>query len=498
MREIDLDCAGREARALRPRFGLVGSIIPAACSGCIEQVVWPFRAIGSALCGPAKRGWSAKIPVAESFGCLGPQPSLTYLSFTMKRTYPHSRRSLPVTRALSNAPALAPSRISHADELQLACRLSECRRELLALALNSPACIRELHRIQTELATSVLAIGDVLQLQGSPADARETFEAWTRRAERLHGASPARAANVTPAPAATSDAEGELLDRRLTRSRLLADAIPLSGDFITRLIESGRRTLPLRFEARAAELEAEVEQIRGRFVEANQGLVHYVAQRYLRMGMGHSDIIQEGNLGLLRAIEKFDHRRGGRFGTYAVWWVRQGIRRAMANQSRTIRIPVHALGARLTLSRATEHLTGELGRAPTESELAAATGVSSRGIANATELVREPLSLDAPRGPDSELRLGDSIADSTEENAVDHASQRERAQHLRSLLHTLSPRERDMLRMRFGLDGSGECTLDQIGRSFAITRERVRQIVDAALQKLQRQTRRQQLDLASF
>jgi len=270
----------------------------------------------------------------------------------------------------------------------------------------------------------------------------------------------------------------------------------LQPDVIARLIESSKNALSLT--PRAAELFAEVERIRGRFVEANQGLVHYVAQRYLGMGMAQADIIQEGNLGLLRAIDKFDHRRGGRFGTYAIWWVRQGIRRAMANQSRTIRIPVHALGARHTLTRATDQLAIQLGRAPTDDELTAATGVGQRSIENVATLVKEPLSLDAPRGPDSELRLGDAITDPDEENAADRASERERARHLRSLLHTLNPRERAMLRMRFGLDGAEEHTLDQIGRTFAVTRERVRQIVDAALQKLQRQTRRQQLDLASF
>jgi RNA polymerase primary sigma factor len=348
-------------------------------------------------------------------------------------------------------------------------------------------------RIMTELSSGVLSPADVVELADrTPDSAEQAFRAWAAAAQRI----------AREAARREREAEGgeppSTFEQRLASSQALAHEAQLHPDMIARLIDSARHTLPDVLEERAAQLSAEVERIRCRFVEANQGLVHYVGQRYMGMGMAQADIIQEGNLGLLRAIDKFDHRRGGRFGTYAIWWVRQGIRRAMANQSRTIRIPVHALGARHTLSRAEHQLVLQLGRAPTDAELTAATGVGQRGIANVASLVKEPLSLDAPRGPDSELRLGDAITDPTEEDAADRASGRERAEHLRNLLHTLNPRERAMLRMRFGLDGHEECTLDQIGRSFAVTRERVRQIVDGALQKLQRQTRRQQLDLASF
>ena len=409
----------------------------------------------------------------------------------MKRIHHSPRRPLPQRSTRSVGQGLAPSRISHADELQLACRLAECRRDLLSLALHSPRTAAELRRIQTELESGVLSPADVVELsERSPEVAAREFRAWAERAADV-ARSPIAGSPGARSPGAGSPGEPE----SDTAGAVMHDA-KLQPDVIARLIESSKNALSLT--PRAAELFAEVERIRGRFVEANQGLVHYVAQRYLGMGMAQADIIQEGNLGLLRAIDKFDHRRGGRFGTYAIWWVRQGIRRAMANQSRTIRIPVHALGARHTLTRATDQLAIQLGRAPTDDELTAATGVGQRSIENVATLVKEPLSLDAPRGPDSELRLGDAITDPDEENAADRASERERARHLRSLLHTLNPRERAMLRMRFGLDGAEEHTLDQIGRTFAVTRERVRQIVDAALQKLQRQTRRQQLDLASF
>jgi RNA polymerase primary sigma factor len=236
-------------------------------------------------------------------------------------------------------------------------------------------------------------------------------------------------------------------------------------------------------------------RIRSRFVGANQGLVSYIAQRYRGMGMSHDDLMQEGNIGLLRAVEKFDHRRGGRFGTYAVWWIRQGVRRALANQSRTIRIPVHALGTRYTLDQTAKRLASQLGRQPTEQELAQATGVVASSVSQLMALVKEPLSLDAPRGPENEARLGDSIADVDAPSAADQALAKQQAVQLHSLLESLSPREQQMLRMRFGLDGSDECTLEQIGRTFAVTRERVRQIVGAALDRLHRQTQLRRLEL---
>ncbi|HVZ36461.1 MAG TPA: sigma-70 family RNA polymerase sigma factor, partial [Polyangiaceae bacterium] len=189
------------------------------------------------------------------------------------------------------------------------------------------------------------------------------------------------------------------------------------------------------------------------------------------------------------------HRRGGRFGTYAVWWVRQGVRRALANQSRTIRIPVHALGARYSLDQAARKLALQLGREPNEEELSGATGVGAGNVAQLLSLSKEPLSLDAPRGNDLDTRLGDSIADATSKSSMEQVVERQRSEQLGQLMCALSPRERDMVRMRFGLDGSDECTLEQIGSTFSVTRERVRQIVGSALEKLNRQTRMLHLEL---
>lgn len=389
----------------------------------------------------------------------------------------------------------AATRISHADELQLACRLAECRRERLTLALNTPACLGRLRRIQTEVASGKLRIQDVVELeQRTPEQGMAAFNEWLARAEQLQW-------NAGQAWQAEDHGQGQL-----EASEALVRELALRPAVVTRALGEGpgaeayvRRSLaslPSQLQRRSRRLEGEVERIRDRFLTANQGLVAYVVQRYLGMGLSQEDLMQEGNIGLLRAVDKFDHRRGGRFGTYAVWWVRQGVRRALANQSRTIRIPVHALGARYSLEQTSRRLSLQLGRDPTEEELSVATGVGSGNVAQLLSMAREPLSLDAPRGPDTDVRLVDGLADAGTLNGMQQALGKQRAEQLRGLLGSLTERERDMLRMRFGLDGADECTLEQIGVTFCVTRERVRQIVTGALQKLHRQTRMQRLELA--
>jgi RNA polymerase sigma factor (sigma-70 family) len=385
------------------------------------------------------------------------------------------------------------SRISHADELQLACRLSECRREMLTLILSAPACLAELRRIRLELNGRRLRIEDVVELaESSPDEGRAAFAAWLDRVESLQQQTPVHSAE-------------QLLETSLELVRAVHLTIPVvvrlvssvSGSMTDAPVASpaARGALPELAQHRLRRLEAEVQRIRDRFMTANQGLVTYVVQRYLGMGLSHDDLMQEGNIGLMRAIEKFDHRRGGRFGTYAVWWVRQGVRRSLANQSRTIRIPVHALGTRYSLDQTARRLSSQLGRDPTAEELSGATGVTTGNVTQLLTLAKEPLSLDAPKGPDSDVRLGDSLPDSGASNGMQQVVTKQRCQQVRNLLGSLSTREQEMLRLRFGLDGADECTLEEIGVTFSVTRERVRQIVTAALEKLNRQSRMLRLEL---
>jgi RNA polymerase sigma factor (sigma-70 family) len=405
----------------------------------------------------------------------------------------------------SQPPSAAPfaTRISPADELQFACRLAECRRELLAIALLDANIGRELSRVATEVATGVRRLSDVLEAaQESPDAGLLALRQFSARVALLQAA----AALVPPGQGDGARAEKQAFEALCRDALDVIKELPLASDLVDRLLSSswtasgraegpGLLRAPRPLRQRARQLDGEIETIRARFIHANQGLVAYVVQRYRGMGLRREDLMQEGNIGLLRAIEKYDHRRGTRFSVYAVWWIRQAVRRALANQSRTIRIPVHALAVRYAVDQASKRLSLQLGREPSEQELSTATGVVPNSVAQVLGMVREPLSLDAPRGPDTEASLGESVADRASISPNEHAARKERADRLRGLLDGLSVREREMLRMRYGLDGADECTLEQIGQSFALTRERVRQIVTAALGKLHHQTQVRHLEL---
>jgi RNA polymerase sigma factor (sigma-70 family) len=422
------------------------------------------------------------------------------------------KHSSSATHRLSTPPpsvssGSCASRISPADELQLACRLAECRRELLAIALLDTESRVELERQATALQSGARRSSEVLDgIAGTASDTALGFRDHVARVLALQK----EATLVLRAPEGHSAFVALIPDalENLSRRMLeLVKAQPFATDLVDQLLmlcwtapkAHGRGAegvvMPAALRERVRRLDGEVETIRNRFIQANQGLVAYVVQRYRGMGLRREDLMQEGNIGLMRAIEKFDHRRGTRFSVYAVWWIRQAVRRALANQSRTIRIPVHALAVRYAVDQASKRLALELGREPSEQELASATGVVQNSVAQVLGMVKEPLSLDAPRGPDSEASLGESVADRVSISPNEHAARRERADRLHGLLDGLSAREQQMLRMRFGLDGADECTLEQIGQSFALTRERVRQIVTAALDKLHHQTQVRRLEL---
>ncbi|MEN3271409.1 MAG: polymerase primary sigma factor, partial [Actinomycetota bacterium] len=234
---------------------------------------------------------------------------------------------------------------------------------------------------------------------------------------------------------------------------------------------------------RLQRLVADGDAARERFIAANLRLVVSIAKRYQSTTMPLLDVIQEGNLGLMRAVEKFEPERGFKFSTYATWWIRQAITRAIADKGRTIRVPAHVSEALSSIARTAAGLQRQLGREPTIMELAEATGMRPDRVADYQAAVHETVSLSAPIG-DDQGELADLLANADDETPFDAAATNLEREALDGVLRLLSERERVVLRMRFGLDGAMPRTLEDVGREFALTRERIRQIEAKALTKL--------------
>jgi RNA polymerase primary sigma factor len=285
------------------------------------------------------------------------------------------------------------------------------------------------------------------------------------------------------------DFEAEEIDDEMLAAD--ADAVSLDDPVRMYLKEIGRVSL-LKAEDEvylAKLIEQGDEDAKHRLTEANLRLVVSIAKKYIGRGMSFLDLIQEGNMGLIRAVEKFDYQKGFKFSTYATWWIRQAITRAIADQARTIRIPVHMVETINKLVRISRRLLQELGREPSDAEIGEEMGITPERVREIIKVAQDPVSLETPIGEEEDSHLGDFVPDSEAVAPSEAASLTMLHTEVEDILDTLTPRERRVLQLRFGLIDGHQRTLEEVGKRFGVTRERIRQIEAKALRKLRHPSR---------
>jgi RNA polymerase primary sigma factor len=320
-------------------------------------------------------------------------------------------------------------------------------------------------------------------------DVLEEIELETEQIERIYDTLESLGIDVlddTAAEEASSETELELS---------VPESVNIDDPVRMYLKEIGK--VPLLTAEEEIELAKRMEQgdenAKRKLAEANLRLVVSIAKRYVGRGMLFLDLIQEGNLGLIKAVEKFDYRKGYKFSTYATWWIRQAITRAIADQARTIRIPVHMVETINKLIRVSRQLLQEYGREPQPEEIAREMGISEEKVREIMKIAQEPISLETPIGEEEDSHLGDFIPDEDAPAPAEAAAFNLLKEHLMEVLDTLTPREEKVLRLRFGLDDGRARTLEEVGREFNVTRERIRQIEAKALRKLRHPSRSKKL-----